>query len=64
MLSAAPVGNGRERSLALLCTCGSLVECLGLLAGAGFAPAVSPAPVTAHQSGLFWPLKEMQSAAL
>jgi len=56
--------GGKRPLLGFVCTCGSLVESLGLLAGAGFAPAVSPAPVTVPQSRLFWPLKVVQSAAL
>lgn len=65
MLSMAPVGNGREMSLAFfVCICGSLVVSLRLLVGAGLAPAMSPVPVTVHQSRWFWPLNVAQSAAL
>lgn len=55
--------GGKCPLFCFVCICGSLVESLGLLVGAGFAPAVSPACVTVHQSGLFWPLKVVQSAA-
>lgn len=64
MLDAVKGSRGQWEGNALPCIYSSLMECLGLLVGAGFAPAASPAPVTVDRSILFWPLKEVQSAAL